>query len=206
MTRLTNSLKEVITQNALEKSGVIQQQKELDLEYNKLALEVRIEALGGKENAGVLDQLYNDLINGIDTLKKVTGTYIYLNNGLNTGINPSFGGMSTYLNYGFNKNGDSIFLLALSRDKCRFAADHPLSIKFTELEGKKEKLNKKYCEVNVNVSAALKSCTTVKRLLTIWPEAKELLPKDVEKASVQLPALKVEKLNEIIGLPTEKAA
>ncbi|WP_242452188.1 Nmad5 family putative nucleotide modification protein, partial [Providencia rettgeri] len=48
--------------------------------------------------------------------------------------------------------------------------------------------------------------TTVKRLLTIWPEAKELLPKDVEKASVQLPALKVEKLNEIIGLPTEKAA
>ncbi len=206
MTRLTNSLKEVITQNALEKSGVIQQQKELDLEYNKLALEVRIEALGGKENAGVLDQLYNDLINGIDTLKKVTGTYIYLNNGLDTGINPSFGGMSTYLNYGFNKNGDSIFLLALSRDKCRFSADHPLSIKFTELEGKKEKLNKKYCEVNVNVSAALKSCTTVKRLLTIWPEAKELLPKDVEKASVQLPALKVEKLNEIIGLPTEKAA
>ncbi len=29
MTRLTNNLKEVITQNALEKSGVIQQQKEL---------------------------------------------------------------------------------------------------------------------------------------------------------------------------------
>lgn len=58
MTRLTNSLKEVITQNALEKSGVIQQQKELDLEYNKLALEVRIEALGGKEKADKAESLH----------------------------------------------------------------------------------------------------------------------------------------------------
>lgn len=62
MTRLTNSLKEVITQNALEKSGVIQQQKELDLEYNKLALEVRIEALGGKEKADKAESLHQELV------------------------------------------------------------------------------------------------------------------------------------------------
>ncbi|WP_272658191.1 Nmad5 family putative nucleotide modification protein [Providencia sp. PROV108] len=205
MTRLTNSLKEVITQNALEKSGVIQQQKELDLEYNKLALDVRIEALGGKEKADALDQLHQNLLEGVDKLKEYMGEYVYITNDVDYRVYVSFGGMRNRINYSETID-DQTMLLTPCESKCRFAADHPLSIKFLELEEKKSKLDKKYCEVKVNVSTALKSCTTVKRLLTIWPEAKELLPKDVEKASVQLPALKVEKLNEIIGLPTEKAA
>ncbi len=203
MTRLTNSLKEVITQNALEKSGVVQQQKELDLEYNKLALDVRIEALGGKEKADKAESLHQELVKKSDELNQLTDGCVYIYNDTDYKIYPSFGGMRKRLNYGINT---STQLLTPDESKCRFAADHPLSIKFLELEEKKSKLDKKYCEVKVNVSTALKSCTTVKRLLTIWPEAKELLPKDVEKASVQLPALKVEKLNEIIGLPTEKAA
>ncbi|RXN69124.1 hypothetical protein D0Z62_21010 [Providencia rettgeri] len=205
MTRLTNSLKEVITQNALEKSGVIQQQKELDLEYNKLALDVRIEALGGKEKADALDQLHQNLLEGVDKLKESMGEYVYITNDVDYRIYASFGGMRNRIDYSETID-DQTMLLTPCESKCRFAADHPLSIKFSELEDKKRNIKSRAKDVKANVTAALNSVTTVKRLLTIWPEAKELLPKDVEKASVQLPALKVEKLNEIIGLPTEKAA
>ncbi|MFA2284800.1 Nmad5 family putative nucleotide modification protein, partial [Escherichia coli] len=53
--------------------------------------------------------------------------------------------------------------------------------------------------------AALNSVTTVKRLIEVWPESKELLPKEADKASTALPALRVEDLNKMIGLPSEAA-
>ncbi|ELV4980379.1 hypothetical protein SHB81_000001, partial [Escherichia coli] len=56
-----------------------------------------------------------------------------------------------------------------------------------------------------NVWAALNSVTTVKRLIEVWPESKELLPKEADKASTALPALRVEDLNKMIGLPSEAA-
>ncbi|ENI7063102.1 hypothetical protein BBX45_06125 [Proteus mirabilis] len=206
MTRLTNSLKEVITQNALEKSGVVQQQKELDLEYNKLALEVRIEALGGESKAKEMDGLYSKAAEIAEKLRQSVNEDIGVHYALGHRLYASFGGMRLWLKYGKKENGDNTCLLTPCDSKCLFAADHPLSIKFSELEDKKRNITNKVKDVKANVTAALNSVTTVKRLLTIWPEAKELLPKDVEKASIQLPALKVEKLNEIIGLPTEKAA
>lgn len=193
MTRLTNNLKEVITQNALEKSGVIQQQNELDLEYNKLALEVRIEALGGKEKARKLDDTHQAILKMVSELSDGIGKNVDLDYAEYTSLYAAFGGMSTYLDYGINKDDIRISMLTPSEARCRFAADHQLSIKFSELENKKRNLKQKLSEIKVNVKSALDSATTVKRLLTIWPEAKELLPKDVEKASVQLPALKVEK-------------
>ncbi|MDF7217664.1 Nmad5 family putative nucleotide modification protein [Proteus mirabilis] len=206
MTRLTNSLKEVITQNALEKSGVVQQQKELDLEYNKLALEVRIEALGGESKAKEMDGLYSKADEIAEKLRQSVNEDIGVRYALGHRLYASFGGMRLWLKYGKKENGDNTCLLTPCDSKCLFAADHPLSIKFSELEDKKRNITNKVKDVKANVTATLNSVTTVKRLLTIWPEAKELLPKDVEKASIQLPALKVEKLNEIIGLPTEKAA
>ncbi|EJD6501589.1 hypothetical protein VCB84_002019 [Providencia rettgeri] len=206
MTRLTNSLKEVITQNALEKSGVIQQEKELDLKYNKLALEVRIEALGGESKAKEMDGLYSKAVELTEKLRQSVNEDIGVHYALRHRLYASFGGMRLWLKYGKKENGDKTYLLTPCDSKCLFAADHPLSIKFSELEDEKRNITNKVKDVKSNVTAALNSVTTVKRLLAIWPEAKELLPKDVEKASFQLPALKVEKLNEIIGLPTEKAA
>ncbi|WOB87340.1 MULTISPECIES: Nmad5 family putative nucleotide modification protein [unclassified Providencia] len=206
MTRLTNSLKEVITQNALEKSGVIQQEKELDLKYNKLALEVRIEALGGESKAKEMDGLYSKAVELTEKLRQSVNEDIGVHYALRHRLYASFGGMRLWLKYGKKENGDNTYLLTPCDSKCLFAADHPLSIKFSELEDEKRNITNKVKDVKSNVTAALNSVTTVKRLLAIWPEAKELLPKDAEKASVQLPALKVEKLNEIIGLPTEKAA
>ncbi|EGN7597853.1 Nmad5 family putative nucleotide modification protein [Escherichia coli] len=56
-------------------------------------------------------------------------------------------------------------------------------------------------EIIQNVSAALNKVRTVKRLLDVWPEAKELLPTDAPPVPLA-PAVHRETLNEMIGLPT----
>lgn len=57
-------------------------------------------------------------------------------------------------------------------------------------------------KVEASVSAAVNSVTTVAKLLKLWPEAKELLPAYVEESKVQLPALQVADLNNLVGLPS----
>jgi hypothetical protein len=59
-------------------------------------------------------------------------------------------------------------------------------------------------EIEATVWAALNSVTTLKRLIEVWPESKELIPKDSDNAKAALPALRVEDLNRMIGLPTEE--
>lgn len=49
--RLTNAIKDSIKNNALAKAGIFKQKEELKKEFNQLALDVRIEALGGEDKA-----------------------------------------------------------------------------------------------------------------------------------------------------------
>ncbi|MBZ7312623.1 hypothetical protein FMK79_17585 [Klebsiella oxytoca] len=67
-----------------------------------------------------------------------------------------------------------------------------------------QKLNARAKEIESTVWAALNSVTTLKRLVEVWPESKELIPESSDDARTTLPALKVEDLNRMIGLPTEK--
>ena len=85
------------------------------------------------------------------------------------------------------------------------AADHPLSVEFSQLEDERETLAKKRDDLRTEVRAAVNSCTTVAKLLRIWPEAKELLPAYATQTT-NLPAVQVDKLNAAIGLPTEEVA
>jgi len=58
--------------------------------------------------------------------------------------------------------------------------------------------------VRENVKALVYSVTTVKKLLEVWPESMELIPTNVAKQVVQLPSIKIEQLNALIGVPSEK--
>ncbi|MBZ7208083.1 hypothetical protein FMK66_11450 [Klebsiella michiganensis] len=69
-----------------------------------------------------------------------------------------------------------------------------------------QRLNARKKEIEATVWAALNSVTTLKRLIEVWPESKELIPENSDNARASLPALKVEDLNRMIGLPTEDTA
>ncbi|MTC37622.1 hypothetical protein GKR70_03585 [Providencia alcalifaciens] len=97
-----------------------------------------------------------------------------------------------------------MYLLTPDDNKCLFPADHELSKRFEKLTQKENKLKEKETEINTTVQVALNSVTTIKRLIEIWPESKELIPTDISKSTSTLPALQVEDLNKLIGLPTDK--
>ncbi|WP_409975834.1 Nmad5 family putative nucleotide modification protein [Escherichia coli] len=107
--------------------------------------------------------------------------------------------------YGKDGNGEDILLPTPDKDKCMFDAEHKITKRFDEICALQQKLEARKKDIESNVWAALNSVTTVKRLIEVWPESKELLPKEADKASAALPALRVEDLNKMIGLPSEAA-
>lgn len=81
-------------------------------------------------------------------------------------------------------------------------ADNPLVQEFHEICAQEKANAESWEQVKTNVYAAVKSVTTVARLLKIWPEVKELLPAYVEESKDQLPAIQVSDLNALVGLPS----
>ncbi|PLB10752.1 Nmad5 family putative nucleotide modification protein [Proteus mirabilis] len=202
--RLTNTIKDSIKNNALAKAGIFKQKEDLEKEFNQLALDVRTEALGGEDKAKKMELVLEVALSNLRMLEEEVNSNIYVNNTSGYYIYPAFNGQRTTLEYGKDNNGNKIRLLTPSRDKCLFSADHELSKRFEKLNKKESKIEKKKIEIENNIQATLNSVTTIKRLFEIWPESKELIPTNISKPLSTLPALQVEDLNKLIGLPTDK--
>lgn len=204
MTRLTNDIKNAITRNALKKGGVFAEKKLLATERVQLANDVRIAALGGTDNAKKAEHLYKTASALVAKLQDTVNKDTYISYAESYGISAAFGGQRGWLIYGEDEKGETIYQLTPHKNKNLFPAEHELSKRFTQLNEKEALIKKKEDEIKANVKAALNSVSTIKRLIDVWPEAKELIPDDINKTSATLPAVQVEDLNNLIGLPTEK--
>lgn len=152
-----------------------------------------------------MDQLSSKLVAISEELGKM-GCSFYSYDVRSTSIYLTVSGRRVgWLSYGKDGNGEDILLPAPNEDKCMFSAEHEITKRFDEICALQQKLEAKKKDIESNVWAALNSVTTVKRLIEVWPESKELLPKEADKASTALPALRVEDLNKMIGLPSEAA-
>lgn len=80
-------------------------------------------------------------------------------------------------------------------------ADNPLNDEFDAIELEQRTVNDLRTHVKAEVTAIVNSVTTIKKLLEIWPESKELLPPDEQVQSTAIVA-NVDNLNTMIGLPT----
>lgn len=143
-------------------------------------------------------------ISNLKMLEEEVNPHIGAYNAGSNSLRPAFGGQRVRLRYGKDNNGEDIYLLTPDDNKCLFSADHELSKRFEKLTQKESNIKKKEAEIDANVHAALSSVTTIKRLIEIWPESKELIPTDISKSTSTLPALQVEDLNKLISLPTDK--
>lgn len=205
-TRLTNAFRERIAKNALIKSGVIADLESLLIKRQEIARDARVFALGGKEKAEKLDRLY-DKFEQIEKELTDSGVAIYSPDGKSQTICISIGGRRIgWCSYGADNEGKAFELLTPARDRCLFAADHEITTRFDEVFAAESKLEARKKDIETTVWAALNSVTTIKRLIEVWPESKELIPDGADTAKQTLPALKVEDLNRLIGLPTEQVA
>ncbi|MEG0281210.1 MAG: Nmad5 family putative nucleotide modification protein [Morganella sp. (in: enterobacteria)] len=206
MTRLTNNIKSEIIRNALKKAGIYEEKEELRAEKNTLANDARISALGGNDAAERAEEKLASILALVKDLQNTVDGHIYLNNVSDYVIYPAFGGQRTKLGYGSDEQGKPISRLTPEDGKCLFPADHKLSKRFTQIIDKEAGIEKREVEIKANVKAALDSVTTIKKLISVWPEVKEILPESEQLERVMLPAVKVENLNSLIGLPTESEA
>lgn len=197
MTRLNSYLRDEILKNAMAKSPIPAEEATLESEYYALAEAFRLESLGGPKKAAEIEHLVQE----IEKLRAQLPDSIKTDDPVAT---------TDYEMYRMNLGGLRVRLKFAPGYEDRrirpaevvFAADHPLVLQFGQLENRKADLTSKRATLKQQVQAVLASVTTVKKLLEVWPEAKELLPQNVEGAKPQLPALPIADVNALIGLPS----
>lgn len=191
MTRLTKNIREQILANAQTKSGN-RDRREATLKKRKdWDEDVRIDSL--KEHAALLERLDAE----VEKIRaKVPETFQ--------------GGGSPIMRRGqirVNCAGMTVYANGWEGEKVApgghtITADNPLAQRFHDICAEEKANTESWERVKVSVNAATNAVTTVKALLKAWPEAKELLPENLEEAKLQLPAIHVADLNALVGLPS----
>tara|TARA_Y100001938_G_scaffold149998_1_gene239123 strand:- start:4581 stop:5201 length:621 start_codon:yes stop_codon:yes gene_type:complete len=206
MTRLTKALKEQIIENALVKAGVREREAALKVRHAEFAEACRIFAIGGEEEAKKVEK----------QMTKIKKLWLELPSyarghsldSINYGIRVANTGTSEERYWYFG--GSKPCHRADRKPKysppfVNIADNEPLIQEHSAIELEKEAVHNLKQSVEANVSTVLDTVTTVKKLLEVWPEAGELLPKSEAGASMHLPAIQVTQLNAMIGLPSEAA-
>jgi len=200
--KLTNAIKQQIVTAAIAKAGIPAEEEALRLRRVDWAEAVRVDSLGGKVGAEAVDK-------AIEQIKAIA---MALPEGVTTGHQPINVDSDFYLNcggislrprfngtFGYDSCHEAVRKPCRS---CKLAADHPLAIEFHQLEQDAKSLKEKREHIENSVAAAMSGINTDNQLLKVWPEAAELMPKEIQK--VQLPAVQTADLNALIGLPSEK--
>jgi len=204
--RLTTAIREQIAKNALVKSGVTAELESLQKKRNEAARSARVHAFGGEDKSKEVDSLFAKMTK-IERQLYELGAGTYVASGRSGSINIAIGGRRLgHLSYGTDAKGEEIYLVTPNRDKCLFPADHEITKLFDEIFAAEAKAEKRKEEIEKTVWAALNSVSTIKRLIQVWPESRELIPENFDSIRAALPALKVDDLNKMIGLPTSEAA
>ena len=201
--KLTNAIRDVIVHNAVAKSGLNDVRDAIVKQRAEWAEKVRLEAIGGAEEERRLADInsqYESICELVPKSLRLSGRPPVMTD---TDIYVNVAGVSFYAYFNGqlnNRTGESV--RKISPAKTTLLADNPLVAEFHEIHNKQAEYDDKLSTLMNSVRAAVQKATTVKKLLEVWPEAKELIPEEVEKQVKQLPAIKTEDLNKMIGLPS----
>lgn len=199
MTRITKTLVNQIANKAAEKAGFPAKFEAIQLELYELAERFRIESLGGPEEAVRIEKVLKQM----EALSKTVPDNILSTQKFGQRSDDmwrmNLGGLRVNLPFSEDTSHTRV-----APHQASFPGDHPLVLQWHEIDGRETDLSTAERDLKVQVSAAVEAFTTVKKLLEAWPEAKELLPEQVEEARPQLPALRTAELNALVGLPSEE--
>lgn len=205
--KLTNAIKQQIVDNALTKAGIPAREEALRARRAAWAEKVRIEACGGEEAEAKLVELrdhFAELAKCVPDALMCNVEFIQTD----TDIVVNVSGLRVRVWWcGALKYDDAIRPIKrrISPPHHTLFADNQLTAEFHDLHNEQEAIKADRDTLTANVRGALSNITTDKRLLEAWPEASELLPKQVAISRSNLPAVRVDELNAMIGLPTEGA-
>lgn len=203
MTKLTKAVKEQIIQNAVNKSGLIDEHDKIVQRRAEWANNVRLFSIGGVDEEKKLiaiNEQYESLCESVPKSLRLSGRPPVMTD---TDIYVNVAGVSFYAHFNGQLNSySSDSVRKISPAKITILADNPLVAEFHEIHNQQEEYDNKLSNLKNSVAGVIEKITTVKKLLDVWPEAKELLPDNIDKQVVNLPAVQTADLNKMIGLPT----
>lgn len=194
--RLNTWLRDKIVEAALAKSGIVDELNKYKEDRRSWAERVADDSVGGPDVIAKARQIEKKIDKLLATLPEPLRAQ--------EGILTTRGAL--YL----NAAGCKVYVNEFEgRRPCArshtLEAGHPLVVEFFQLEDRKKDIDTRYADLSSQVRAMVNSVGTVGSLLKVWPEAAELVPQSAAPVS-NLPALKAEELNKLIGLPTPEPA
>lgn len=197
MSRLNNATREYILGKALEKAEIPALQVKYARDREDWMDRLRV------ETNGMSDADLDALNAKIRKLKmqipeKLRSSYPVIEK--RRSLYPNIGG----LRIGRHEFPDNTARYAISEPTV--ASDHPLAVEFHAMEDAYEEVCERKKVLTAQVMSVLNGVTTIKKLLEVWPEARELLPPNEQPIISNVPAVLITSLNAAIGLPTEEAA
>ncbi|WNO24197.1 hypothetical protein Scuro_36 [Acinetobacter phage Scuro] len=217
--RLNKEIRQKIVDNAYKASPIPAAKKELTSRSVALSERVRLDSLQAF-NAGDLDtNLATAEKEVIELLKRrgipdnfIPSRIFSRDKEIYVGLGESK--VTLYFNGMVYKNGRHSYGTIVDGDNwvgtqkfkstqfMQYDADHEFTQEYRSICNDAKDLETKEKVLRETVKATLDSFYTTERLLEEWPEAKDLIPKEVEAAAKPMPlALQTEELNKLIGLP-----
>lgn len=188
--RLNKAIRAAVIDASIERAGIPARRRELAERWSAFAEACRVRALGGQEAAEKIDAIARRFEGDTEGVAKDVAMPPFRTD-VRIGVN--VGGLRGYPPLAGRR---------ITPRVCTLSATDPLAGEFTAIERLREQLDTEEDGLRQGVRAAVDSCTTVEKLLKVWPEAKELLPEESAPPPA-LPAIPVAELNAKIGLPTE---
>lgn len=196
--RLNKSHKEEIASKARALSPIHKQIREVLEERKLLAEKIRVESLGGAEKALKYKSIADKIIKLREDLPENLLSHsqgITMNSSIFVRTDSQY----------YSRRHLTLPKTAVVSGECYDMVTNSKYLPaLLESIEKEEAFKKELSELYDNVYASISSITTVKKLLTQWEEAIELLPEELKQPKILLPALQANKLNKLIGLPTKK--
>lgn len=213
MTRLNQTKRKQIVQNALKKAGVLSRKAALKERKAKLAEDIYYYALGGKDRYEQINALFVETREKYSVpteLEPFVTSNVYLKPKQDYEIYAAFGGRQ--MNLQFNGEDEPHrpnqvyrpFWSSMGSNRQLFAVDHKFSLEFDAIEKEHKTIADIEEATTAQVSAVVNSVNTYKQLLNVWPEASELLPAEEKVSTGTGLQVNVESLNTLLNLPSEE--
>ena len=202
--RLTNQIKDIIIENAVKKSGLLDKQADIRAKFAAWVEKVRVDTLGSKVIADNVDRLIGEMKRLSDQLpESLQIEYVCR---FDDGIRVNVAGKNLRMRFNGMKNySDNVIqIYKPTPESHTLIGGSPLAIEFDDIDGEDRDNQNAIRDLRVEIGGVLSNFSTDKTLLKVWPEAIELLPNYIPETKSQLPAVRTEELNKLIGLPTTK--
>lgn len=206
MSRLNKATREAIINKAIEKSGVLAREEALISRRAKLANDVRLFAIGGAEKEAEIMERFEKAKEILGSLGDSIFNTSVISPNQDDEVYVNFQGRAVNLQFsGFESRVMPFVYKTLvscdSSNRVVIKSDNPLYAEFDAIQLEQRTVSSIRSHIKAEVTAMVNSVTTVKKLIEIWPESKELIPEFKREQSTSL-VVSVDNLNTMIGLPS----